>query len=25
MEGHFRAMRIDEQIRVDSNHAPCSR
>ena len=25
VEGYFRAMRIDEQIRVDSNHAPCSR
>ena len=25
VEGHFRAMRIDEQVRVDSYHAPCSR
>ncbi len=25
MEGHFRAMCIDEQVRVDRNHAPWSR
>ena len=25
VEGHLRTMRIDQQVRIDGDHAPCSR